>query len=542
MRSTAHSEKTLLAKYRAKRRFDETPEPTGSTRVKKKKALRFVVQKHDASRLHYDFRLEADGVLKSWAVPKGPSLDPADKRLAMQVEDHPLDYYDFEGVIPAGNYGAGEVVVWDWGTYETVEGDDPARAIAAGKIKIRMRGEKLTGVFTLVRMHGRGDTDRGWLLIKERDEGADTKWRAEKHAESVKSGRTLDDIKADPKAKKWISSKKTAAAKTAPARKSAAKRAKIPHVTHPMLATLIDAPFDDDAWLFEIKWDGFRALCTISEDGAVSLMSRNGKEFLPQFPTLAKLGESFKDAPIVVDGEIVALDADGKSSFQALQNRMARHAPRVAFVVFDVLYAEGRDLRDEPLEARKAVLERLMKKGSALAVYSAHVVGEGRKLFAAAEEKGLEGIIAKRRDGKYLEKRTRDWVKIKVQLTQECVIAGWTEPGGSRSDFGSLVLGVYEGGKLVYAGNVGTGFSRETLGDLMKRLAPLQIDACPFATRPKTRTRAHWVKPKLVAQIRFTEWTHEGLMRHPAFLGLRDDKKAAECTRERPRPAREVTR
>jgi bifunctional non-homologous end joining protein LigD len=570
MRSTARSEKTLLAKYHAKRHFADTPEPTGSKRVRPSKrprrggALRFVVQKHDASHLHYDFRLEADGVLKSWAVPKGPSLNPADRRLAMQVEDHPLDYFDFEGVIPAGNYGAGEVVVWDWGTYEPVEGDDAAKAIAAGKIKLRM--------------HGRKDTDRGWLLIKDKDEGSDATWSAEANGASVKTGRTLDDIRKDPKAKKWISNrgddgkpkdeprtatarratpgKKTVArkvgAKTSAAKKSVARKAvgakksarraraePVPRVTQPMLATLIDAPFDDDAWLFEIKWDGFRALCTVDAEGEVALTSRNGKAFLPQFPALAGIAASFSDTPVIVDGEIVALDAEGKSSFQALQNRLGKSPPAVTFIAFDVLYAEGKDLRGEPLETRKEVLERIVKKGMDV-VYSAHVVGEGKHLFEAAEARGLEGIIGKRRDSTYAERRTRDWVKIKAQHTQECVIVGWTEPGGARHDFGSLILATYEKGALRYAGNVGTGFTRESLGTLMKKMQKLALDTCPLAARPRTRTRAHWVKPSLVAQIRFTEWTNDGSMRHPAFLGLRDDKKPEECSRERPRATEAV--
>jgi bifunctional non-homologous end joining protein LigD len=534
MRSKPKSEKALLTKYRAKRRFqgtEATPEPTGAKRLRPRagRGLRFVVQKHAASHLHYDFRLEADGVLKSWAVPKGPTLTSGERRLAMQVEDHPLDYFDFEGVIPAGNYGAGEVIVWDWGTYETADGGDPSEAIARGKIKLRMRGEKLRGLFTLVRMHGRGDDDRGWLLFKDNDDDADPKWSAEDHAESVKSGRTLADIKADPKAKTWISN-----------RSSSRRRAKLPHVTTPMLATLIDAPFDDDDWLFEIKWDGFRALCTIHDDGHATLTSRNGKDFLAQFPSLEGLASSFTQRPILVDGEIVALDATGRSSFQRLQGRLGAKPPRVTFVVFDVLYADGRDLRGEPLERRKALLESIVVKGSRDVLYSKHVVGSGRALFEEASRQGLEGIIAKRRDAKYEERRTRAWVKIKAQKTQECVIAGFTDPGGARSDFGSLILGTYDRGKLRYAGNVGTGFTRDGLATLMKRMKPLAIDRCPFAVRPKTRTPAHWIKPKLVAQIRFTEWTGVGLMRHPAFLGLRDDKKPEECTREKAAHVEEV--
>jgi bifunctional non-homologous end joining protein LigD len=515
MRPPPRPEQGRLSKYRDKRRFEATPEPTGSARLGRapRGRARFVVQKHDASRLHYDFRLEEDGVLKSWAVPKGPSLDPKERRLAMQVEDHPLDYFDFEGVIPEHNYGAGEVVVWDWGTWEKVDG-----SVESGKLKFRLDGVKLHGLFTLVHMKGRGGRrDNAWLLFKDRDDAVDPAWTVEAHPESVKTGRTLDDLRAghaDPEP--------------------------VPRVAQPELATLIDAPFDDPDWLFEVKWDGFRALATIHEDGRVELVSRNGKDLLPRFPRLARLARGFTQAPVIVDGEIVAVDEEGKSSFQRLQNGTGAGGRDVTFVAFDVLYADGRDLRREPLEARKAVLRRLVKKRSRDVVYSEHVVGNGTALFEEAQRRGLEGIVGKRRRAPYVEKRTRDWVKIKAQLVQECVIAGWTEPGGAREGFGSLVLGVYEMGRLVYVGNVGTGFDAKGLRALMRKMKPLARDTCPFAARPKTRTRAHWIEPKLVAQIRFTEWTHDGAMRHPAFLGLRDDKAAKDVHRELPRPHEEV--
>jgi bifunctional non-homologous end joining protein LigD len=504
---------SLLAKYHAKRRFDETPEPTSSRRVRPRGHRRFVVQRHDASHLHYDFRLEADGVLKSWAVPKGPTLNPADRRLAMQVEDHPLDYFDFEGVIPTGNYGAGEVVVWDWGTYDVVDGDDPTRAIARGRIRIRMHGKKLKGQFTLVKMKAReGKKDNAWLLIKSNDEAADTGWKVDAHDASVKSG-----------------TKKLPAARTV-------RRDAVPVVKHPELATLVDAPFDDDDWLFEVKWDGFRAIATIDESGHVTMSSRNGKDFLGRFPKLTAIGKHFTGKPVVLDGEIVALDKEGRSSFQMLQNAAEG---RVSYAVFDVLYAEGHDLRGEPLEARKDVLERILRPSSNV-ILSTHVVGRGKELFETAKTRGLEGIVAKRRDALYVESRTRDWVKIKAQLEQECVIAGYTEPGGVRTGFGSLVLGLYDHGRLVYCGNVGTGFDSKILTSLSKKMKSLAARDCPFASPPKTRTKAHWIRPLLVAEVRFTEWTHDGSMRHPAFLGLRDDKPARDCHRERPRPTSEV--
>jgi bifunctional non-homologous end joining protein LigD len=326
--------------------------------------------------------------------------------------------------------------------------------------------------------------------------------------------------------------KATEAKRKAPSRKPDP----IPSVVHPELATLVDAPFDDDAWLFEIKWDGFRAIATIDAKGHVTMTSRSGKDLLARFPTLTSVADGFTGMPIVVDGEIVAFDAQGKSSFQRLQNGANA---KVSFVVFDVLYAEGRDLRKEPLEARKQILAGLIRPSKEV-VLSAHVFGEGTKLFEAASSRGLEGIVAKRRDAPYLEKRTRDWVKIKAQLEQECVIAGFTEPGGARSGFGSLILGLYDHGRLVYCGNVGTGFDGNTLATLRKKMKALETARCPLAKAPKTRTRAHWTAPKLVAQVRFTEWTHDGSMRHPAFLGLRDDKSPRDCHRERARPAAEV--
>ncbi len=542
MAPTRRSEKSLLATYRAKRHFDSTAEPAGSKRIRPRGHSRFVIQKHDASHLHYDFRLEADGVLKSWAVPKGPTLNPKERRLAMQVEDHPLDYFDFEGAIPEGNYGAGEVIVWDWGTYEVEDGEDPARAIEGGRITIHLHGQKLHGQFTLVKMKGRGGKrDNAWLLLKSNDEAADPAWNVESHGDSAKTGRPLESLRHDARAASWVSGRsgaaKTKSARaTPPARESKTRPDPIPVVTHPELATLIDAPFDDPDWLFEIKWDGFRAITTIDEGGRVTMSSRNGKDFLGRFPALASIAKSFKGGPVVVDGEIVAFDADGKSSFQLLQNASEG---RVSYVVFDVIYGEGRDLRSEPLEARKAVLQRILRPSSTV-VLSKHVVGRGTELFEAAQARGLEGIVAKRRDAPYVERRTRDWVKIKAQLEQECVIAGYTEPGGGRKGFGSLVLGLYDHERLVYCGNVGTGFDAKTLTALWRKMKALEMRECPFSRPPKTRSRAHWIRPTLVAEVRFTEWTHEGSMRHPAYLGLREDKPAKDCHREKPRPASEV--
>ncbi len=510
--------------------------------------MRFVIQKHHASRLHYDFRLEADGVLKSWAVPKGPSFDPKERRLAMHVEDHPMDYRRFEGIIPKGNYGAGEVIVWDEGTYELVEGTDAAAEIGKGKIKFVMYGKKMHGEFTLVRIKGRDESGDPWLLIKDHDEYVDPKYDVAKDNKSVKTGRTVESYADDPKAPHWTSSKKSASGKKSAEKKALtrAKRDKLPVISTPMLATLVDEPFDDDEWLFEIKWDGYRAICTVHEDGKIELVSRNGLDFLAKFPQLRDLAGAWTTLPIVVDGEIVSLDAQGRSSFQRLQESLAsrgsaaKNAPGLAFAAFDVLYADGRDLRKRPLEERKQILEHSIADGD-LVMYSKHVEGHGCALFAQAQQRHLEGIIGKRRDSAYVERRTRDWVKIKAQLVQECVIGGYTEPRGSRSGFGALLLGLYDGKKLYYVGHAGTGFNTKVLASLSKELKKIERKTSPFANKVEANTTPHFVEPKMVAQIRFTEWTRDGVMRQPAFLGLRLDKTPKSCKRERAIDADEVT-
>jgi bifunctional non-homologous end joining protein LigD len=529
-----------LATYVAKRDFKRTPEPSGAKTKAKAgapKRLSFVVQMHRATRLHWDFRLEADGVLKSWAVPKGPSLDPADKRLAMHVEDHPFDYRSFEGIIPKGNYGAGEVIVWDRGTYRLVEGSDVTQSIAKGSLKFELFGKKLKGAFALVHIKGRDGEENAWLLIKERDDAVDPSWRVEDHAESVKSGRTLAEIARDPKAPHWISNRPESAAK--PSHAAARTIAPLPKITQPMLATPVDEPFDDPKWLFELKWDGYRALSRIERDGSVVLTSRTGKDFAGKFPELAEMAEAFSERPLIVDGEIVVLDSKGRPSFGALQERLDRFGRAdpgkrpVTFVAFDLLYGNGRDLRKDPLEERKAALESILT-GRGPVMYSKHVVGDGRKLFDLAQQRGLEGVIAKRRASTYQERRTRDWLKIKTHLRQECVVGGWTDARGSRKHFGALLLGVYEKGKFVYCGSVGTGFDARKLTAIAAKMKPLERVKAAFDEPPKTDTPAHWLRPELVAEVSFTEWTRDGLMRHPVFVALREDKAPREITRERP--------
>jgi len=539
--------KDPLTEYVRKRDFADTPEPKGRKRSSSK-TLRFVIQKHRATRLHYDFRLEAGGVLASWAIPKGPSLDTKERRLAMHVEDHPYEYRTFEGIIPDGNYGAGEVIVWDEGTYYLAEGTDPVEEIAAGKIKFIMSGKKLHGMFTLVKIkHSRDQSGEPWLLIKDRDEFVDPKWDVDEHAASVKTGKTLADIAAHRKTEKTWKSDRAA---TTPSTKTkrATRRAKqepLPVVTTLMLATLVDEPFDDPKWLFELKWDGYRGIAVINEDGTVTLTSRTGKNFLEQFPELATLGRAFSSLPIVVDGEICIIGKDGRSSFQALQSR-DKHFGRgatptkqsVTFVAFDCLYADGRDLREEPLDDRKALLEELIVPDRGV-MYSKHLIGKGKQLYATAVHEGLEGIMGKLRTSRYRAVRTREWVKIKAKRRQELVIGGWTEPRGSRTAFGALLLGVYDGKKLLYAGHVGTGFDQEKLRAISKQLKALEVEKPPFTEAPKTNTKAHWIKPSLVAEIEFAEWTRDGVLRQPVFVGLRPDKKAADVVREEALPASE---
>jgi bifunctional non-homologous end joining protein LigD len=506
------------------------------------------VQEHRATRLHWDFRLEAAGVMPSWAVTKGPTMVAGEKRLAMKTEDHPLDYRTFEGVIPDGNYGAGEVIVWDEGFYDLFEGDDPVEQIAKGKMKIVLAGHKLKGLFTLVKMKPReGERGEPWLMFKDHDEYEDPAWTIEGNAKSVKSGMTLAQLQQKRKdAPIWKSNRASSADGTAVKRAARAKAAHadpIPREIKPMLTTLVDGPFDDDRWLFELKWDGYRAIAVVEKDG-VTLTSRKGLDLLHQFAEMKNLAGAFRSIPVVVDGELCVLDAQGRPDFQALQSRdkpeargMKRRKPSaVTFVVFDLLYADGRDLRERPLEERKRLLESIVVPERGV-LYSGHVVGKGNDLFAMAEQRGLEGIVGKVRISPYRSIRSREWVKIKAKKRQEFVIGGWTEPRGSRKEFGSLLVGYYEGGAFTYAGHVGTGFDGKRLTELMKKLKPLERKTSPFVNTPKPNTPAHWVKPELVAEIAFAEWTREGILRQPVFIGLRIDKDAKTVVREREQPA-----
>jgi bifunctional non-homologous end joining protein LigD len=514
-----------LAKYQAMRDFGATPEPRGEKAAPAKK-LRFVVQKHRATRLHWDFRIEADGVMASWAIPKGPTLDTSQRRLAMHVEDHPVAYNAFEGNIPKGQYGGGAVIRWDAGTYALAEGTDPATEIANGKIKFYMYGKRLRGMFTLVRIKNKhGDDGDPWLLIKDKDEYVVPGYDAADETTSVKSGKTIEEIAADPKAKTWQSKP----ASRGDGKPRAAARDPLPKIGSPMLATLADAPFDDDGWLFEIKWDGYRAICTVDADGKLTLVSRNGLDLLQKFPELADLAGAFRSVPIVVDGEIVSLDENGRSSFGRLHDHGKKKVP-LTFVAFDLLYADGRDRRKEPIEERKALLERCIAD-EGLVMYSKHVAGAGVALFEQAKAAGLEGIVAKKLGSLYEERRTRDWLKIKAQNEQEFVVGGWTDPQGSRKGFGALLLGAYVGKKFRFVGSVGSGFDARLLREISAGLKKMARKTSPFDGPVVANAPAHFVQPLLVVQVRFTEWTKDGYLRQPTFLGIRDDKDAKDVVK-----------
>ena len=526
-----------LEKYKAKRNFKNTSEPP--PKVARKGGRRFVVQEHHASRLHYDFRLEMDGVLKSWAVPKGPSLNPADKRLAVMVEDHPVDYLDFQGHIEEGNYGAGDVAVWDIGNYDSIEGEGSA-GIRNGKLVVRLNGSKLHGEFHMVRLK---DSENQWLLIKGKDEYADADW----HLEPM----LLEANGKVETGKGRVAPKIVRLAKPEP-KPPAGKKAAMPDAISPMLATLVDELPPGDDYLYEQKWDGFRAIAFI-KDGSVSLISRNHNDLSPRFPEMIEALRLLPVRQAILDGEIVALDGSGSPSFQALQNRTGiktratkKDAPApVVYYGFDLLYLNGIDFSAATIEDRRSELEQLLStKRSDLLRFSESVSGAkaGALLFEEARKAGLEGIVAKQLGSKYTPRRSPQWLKLKVSLRQEAVIGGYTEPRHSRKHFGALVLGLYEGKELHYVGHTGGGFNTKALDQTFERMHALETDTCPFSTQPHTNEAAHWVEPELVCEVNFSEWTSDGRMRHPIFMGLRDDKKPRDCHREQSHKIAAVTR
>lgn len=524
-----------LEDYRRKRDPARTPEPFADAPRPAPAAPaiplpgpRFVVQQHWARNMHWDLRLELEGTLKSWAVPKGPSTRAEEKRLAVHVEDHPLEYATFEGVIPAGNYGAGSVIVWDRGWFRSFKPEDPLEQYRRGKLELELFGYKLRGRWTLVRM---GKKDKEWLLLKKADGFAHEREAVERHPESVVTGLTVEEMKDVAGTIAAIRDGVTALR---------APRARVALAPSYMLATLAAAAPAGDDWGFEIKYDGVRVLA--ERDGpAVRMIGRSGEEIAARYPEIAAALAALPVDRFTVDGEIVAEDETGRSSFQRLQPRMHLKKPRdvlaaaqripVRGIFFDCLAAFGHDLRGAALRDRRAVLTRLLPALGAVQ-HSELFVGHGPAFYEAASGLGLEGIVAKRLAGAYTHRRTRDWLKIKCQRRQEFVIGGWTDPQGARGGFGALHLGVYEEGRLVYVTKVGAGFDDELLRTIAKRLAPLARATSPFAVRSPKDKGSHWVEPRLVCEVRFTEWTRDGGLRHPTFLGLRDDRKPEEVRRE----------
>jgi bifunctional non-homologous end joining protein LigD len=530
-----------LERYRKKRNFKKTPEPSGNGHTNGNGKLHFVIQKHDASHLHYDFRLENKGTLKSWAVPKGPSTDPSTKRLAMEVEDHPISYGDFEGTIPAGNYGAGTVIVWDNGEYfvdpnKSKEENDKliAEAIKEGNLKFTLDGKKLKGKYALVRLKDKPGSKgkHAWLLIKKEDEFAGQPIKSE---DSVKTGRSLNEVAEGVPAKKK-SAKKTK--KVSAIDLSDAPKEAMPKNLSPMLATLTEEAFDRDGWIYEVKWDGYRVLAEIHK-GDVRLYSRNDNTLNEQFEVLVKDLENL-NADVLLDGEVVVVDDQGVSRFQLLQNYMREPGGRLMYYVFDILHYNGHDLRSLPQIRRKEILTKVITPTDFVKI-SDHIETKGKEFFKAAKKHGLEGIIAKNASARYQTgTRSRDWLKIKSVMQQEAIICGFTEPRGSRKHMGALILGVYKNKELTYAGHTGGGFTHDLLKETKERLTPYIIKDCPFKHKPRTNAPVTWLKPSLLCEVKFQEWTDDGHMRQPIFLGLREDKKPVEVKEEKPEPVKEV--
>lgn len=556
----------MLNDYDRKRHFKETPEPKGARKKSdphKRRALEFVVQKHSASRLHFDFRLELDGVLVSWAVPKGPSLNPDDKRLAVHVEDHPWEYRKFEGIIPARQYGAGEVIVWDKGTYEPVDGINEdvdtqqnivRDGLKSGKLSIELHGEKLNGVFALVETKGRGKNN--WLLIKKDDDFADPDADLSEDSKSVLSDFTLDELQfksgkrkesksgavstkvgrsksSTRTVSKEKSAKKSSTRETKSRKKPLSRLEKMPARVEPMLTKTAEEPFSKDGWIYEPKLDGIRAIAYI-KDSDVRLISRRGINLTERYPLIEKSLKENDD--IILDGEITAIDSEGRPSFQLLQRAgQTRHTKgmRIVFYVFDILYADGRNLIDETLSKRREILKRKLEQSDVVKVVSS-LGPDGLKAFQACVDIDLEGIVAKKLDSVYRPgSRSADWLKIKFFKSAEFLICGYSQGTGSRSDhFGSLLLGYYdEEGELSYAGSVGTGFNAKLMRDLLKLMKPLERKTSPFELKAGKKKDVSWLTPKLVAEIKFSEWTADGMLRIPVFLRLREDIEPTDIVR-----------
>jgi bifunctional non-homologous end joining protein LigD len=540
-----------LIQYKKKRNFSETPEPSGK-HTKSKSKLIFVVQRHKASHLHYDFRLEMEGVLKSWAVPKGPSMNPQDKRLAMMVEDHPYDYKDFAGIIPEGNYGAGIVEIWDNGEVSDLENSDTKTTqkhllagLHLGNLKFRLHGKKLKGEFVLVKTKGRGEN--AWLLIKHNDEFAvheDYNSELLTPANSpinrwLKQNRPDKLVSSAARRQRIKSSAKKVPVAIGVKKKEPVKkiREKSEHFIPAMLARETDKPFSNKEWIYEMKWDGYRAIAELDGDD-VKLYSRNGNSFLNTYPIVVQeLKKLNLDA--VIDGEIIIVDENGKSDFQKLQYYQSDSEYPIEYRVFDILFYKGENLCEQPLIERKKILKKILPKNEVVK-YSDHIEEKGLEFFEAAVEKDLEGIMAKKADSLYYPGiRTTEWLKIKHHKTTEVIIAGFTEPGGSRKHFGALALGVMQGKELKYVGLSGSGYTDKSLSELYKKLKPLIRESSPFKERIRERMPITWVEPKLVCEIKYTEWTRDGKLRHPIFVRLREDKKPSEITMNAEKPVKQ---
>ncbi|MEO8763220.1 MAG: DNA ligase D [Ginsengibacter sp.] len=520
-----------LTLYNKKRNFDETSEPSGKLKKSASK-LEFVVQRHKASRLHYDFRLEMNGVLKSWAVPKGPSLNPRDKRLAMMVEDHPYDYKNFKGVIPEGNYGAGIVEIWDSGTYADLENSPKETAekklkagLKAGNLKVQLFGKKLKGEFALVKLKGK--EDNSWLLIKHNDTYAVD---ADYNSEEVTPWNSPIN--------KWLAEnqvKKPSKKKLIPVPTQNLDR-KLERFIKPMLASETEEAFDDDEWLFEIKWDGYRAICEKNKNG-ILLYSRNGLNFLPKYPVVADQLRNIRE-DVIIDGEIVVVNDEGQPEFQLLQHYSENKDRPIRYYIFDLLKLNKHDTTGLSLLERKELLQKIIPENEVIK-YADHILEHGKSFFKVSEEKNLEGILAKKTTSKYYPgRRTPDWLKIKHHKTQEAIIAGYTEPAGGRKYFGALILAIKNGKELKYIGHTGTGFNYSSLKEMYETLQPLVQEKSPFGEKIKTNMPVTWVKPELICEVKYSEITADGKLRHPVYLHLREDKNVDEVKMTNNKPVK----
>jgi bifunctional non-homologous end joining protein LigD len=526
-----------LEEYRRKRDFGATPEPAPSDVVER--SGRFTVQRHRATALHYDFRLEIDGVLVSWAVPKGPTLDPKERRLAMRTEDHPIEYLPFEGVIPEKQYGAGDVIVWDWGIFEPeAETPNPASAIRNGELKFVLHGERLRGRYTIVRTDADDGRER-WLLLKKRDEAAVDGWNAEDHPASVKTGRTNDEV-ADGVAPRF-----TAEPPRPPGEVdlAATRQAPMPDFIPPMRATLASEPFSDPDWLFEVKWDGYRTEAVL-RDGRVRLWTRNRQDAARYFPDLAEATGWIEAKEAIVDGEVVALDEQGRPQFSLLQDHTGIRTGRapggkrrgtaaeLVYQVFDLLYLDGQSLLAVPLEERKRLLRSRLRPHPSIR-YAGHVDADGNAFFEAARQQELEGIVAKLRRSPYEpDRRSRSWLKLKVRAEQEVVVVGWLPGQGSHKDLGSLIVAVRSGDRWVHAGQVGSGIDARTRRELLTQLEDAERPDAPLHPAPRLKG-ARWVEPRLVIRVEFAEWTADGLLRQAAYKGIEPGREPRGVQRER---------